>query len=63
MPKSKKEIQLDYYLDLYYQRFNVNYPIMITGSYSSDRIISEIKRALEIGERVEPPILDDDKVY
>jgi hypothetical protein len=60
--KQTKEKEFDKLADEYFDKFNRNYPIMITDDFTFDEAIKEIKEALKSGKPIER-ILEDDVDY
>ena len=56
-------MNLDDYLNEYFERFGRNYPICVVGLLSTEEIIAGIKKCLETNTEAEPLTFDDDLDY
>jgi hypothetical protein len=54
---------IETWLDRYYEKFDENYPLMITSMLSDDEIIGDIQMCLENGTPTKPVELDEDLDY
>lgn len=50
-------------LNAYYEHFDENYPLGITGTMSDDEIIDDIERCIESNEKAEDVQYEDDADY
>lgn len=50
-------------LDIYYEHFGENYPLMITDQLTEDEIIEDIKKCIEANKPSEPVEYEEDEVY
>lgn len=55
--------ELEKALNAYYEHFNENYPLGITGAMSDDEIIDDIEQCIESNEKALEPEYNEDADY